>query len=966
MSINFRIYPYIVPVVLAAQPASAQLLRPYFVTPDFSSTKPEYDHWEYTRWDKFYTPHDGNGTLAQNRNYPDMAAPNGYATTEVGSDDLGPLGDVARDPNDPSKFIYVGPFNGEYVWAPQNFADAVTSGFTGALPTNPNPAQPRTIFHTKNPTIRQHSSSAFIIGPGFTGNIYSFSSLVSYTLDDSIDYDAGSVVFQFQNQGRDVDMNSIFLRYTEAGEQVDLPATDMIIEREAFASHAGFTFTTRSALEWDLSGKGVRTYQIVWKAAGTSCSVQEVLLDTADAYVRDNGLPAKRLFTGAGGSNWDNPLSWEDVAGNQTAPEDHANLVLTGGSSLDMGATTRKVSMLQTELPGDFTINGSNPIELGTGLQSSDSETAQLITLNVPVHMTAFNFFDVGSNVSVAINGTFSGETGFEKRGAGNLSLAGNNTFTGALFVSGGKLNVSGNNVYGQPGGLDMTYIYLGELELESSGVLGKPNVKVAIGSTPYELPGESRPSSLVIKGERDFNRPIEFTGGYNPKRLTFTETGSGATCSAVATLHNGTELGIFGIEPPTGEFSLDTPLETDLVTFTNTFTGGATLDNTPTPHALHKTGPGKVVFSTTAKAYKHQTKVEQGTLLVEASSAISGGNSVAVSEDALLTAEGPITLTASKLTVNGRLDGAGALQRSGAVVIGGSGTIAKSLTIDQGTALSPGDGVGSITLEGSQTWGAAGKLSVDVKDAEDGGENDFVNITGALALTGTSANPFVIELKSQALAGVAGKVYNFNGYGNYSWTLCTASEGITGFDAAAFTVNTTGFANTLHGTFSVEQAENSLILKYTSNAVPTPSYATWAASLPAELRGENQDADGDGISNLVEFATGTNGNLASDGTPRLTLKRVVDGEQVRSVLDFSLAEPFRPGVVVQLVSSPDLKSGNWSPLVTKSGEDAWQGAAVIQEAEPSGGKKKYTVTAPDSINGEPVQFFRLRFLNEE
>lgn len=965
MTINFRIYPYIVPVALAAQPVSAQLLRPYFVTPEFSNTQPEYQNWEYTRWDKFYTPHDGNGTLPQNRNYPDMAAPNGYATTEVGSDELGPLGDVARDPNDPSKFIYVGPFNGEFVWSPQNYSDAVSSGFTGALPTNPSPAQPRTIFHTKNPSIRQHSSSAFIIGPGFTGNIYSFSSLVSYTLDDSLDYDAGAVVFQFQNQGRDIDMDSIFLRYTEAGQQIEISATDMIIEREAFASHAGFTFTTRSALEWDLSGKGVRDYQIVWKAAGTSCSVQEILLDTADAYVRDRGLPAKRLFTGAGDSNWDNPLSWEDVAGNKTAPEDHANLVLKGGNSLDIGATTRKVSMLQTELPGDFVINGSNPIELGTGLQSADSETAQLITLNVPVHMTAFNFFDVGANVSVAINGTFSGETGFEKRGTGSLSLAGNNTFTGALFVSGGKLNVSGNNVYGQPGGLDMTYIYLGELELESGGVLGRPNVKVAIGSTPYEVPGESRPSSLVIKGERDFNRPIEFTGGYNPKRLAFTDTGAGAICSAVTTLHNGTELGIFGIEPPTGEFSLDTPLETDQVTFTNTFTGGATLDNTPTPHALHKTGLGKVVFSNTAKAYKHQTKVEQGTLLVEASSAISGGNSIAVNEGALLTAEGPITLTASKLTVNGRLNGAGTIQRAGAVVIGGGGIIEKSLTIDQGTSLSPGDGVGSLTLEGSQTWGTAGKLTVDVMDAEDSRANDFVDITGTLSLTNTPASPFTIELKSHALAGTAGKVYNFNGYGNYAWTLCSVSEGITGFNAAAFTVNASGFTNTLHGTFSVEQLENSLILKYTANTAPTPSYATWAAALPAGLRGEEQDADGDGVPNLVEFATGTNGNLASDGVPRLTLKRVPDGEHVRSVVDFTLAEPFRPGVVVQLMTSPDLKSETWVPLVTKSGEDAWQGTGVVQEAEASGGKKKYTVTAPDEINGEPVRFFRLRFLNQ-
>lgn len=958
MTLSWKITAFALPVWLAGQSLEAQLLRPHFVTPDFSTNQPEYGHWEYSRWDKFYTPHDLNKTKPQNRNYPDMAAPNGYAVEEVGSDDIGPLGDVAEV--SPGQYEYVGPFNGEYVWAVQSHAEAMAAGYNEPLPTNPNPSLPRTIFHAANPSIRQHSSSAFIIGPGYTGNIYSFSSLVSYTLEDSLSYNAGSVVFQFQNQGRDVAMDSLRLRYNNGSGMVEIPATDLIIEREAFASHAGFTFTTRAAAEWNVAGLGITSYELVWKAAGTSCSIQECLLDTADAYVRDKGLPAKRIFLGTGGSSWDQGVNWRDVAGSQSAPLDGANIVLQGGTSLDTGSTTRRVSLLETDLPGNFTVQGTSPIELGTGFHANGSATAKSITFDVPVQMTAFNYFDVGANVSVALNQEFSGNTGFEKRGAGNLALAGNNTFTGALFVSGGRLTVSGNNVYGG-GELDMTYIYLGELVLESSGVLGGNGVHVAIGSTPYELPGEATPSSLVVKGQRNFINPIDFTGGYNPKLLTFTETGTGSVCSAPVTLHDGTELGMFGTETPTGEFWLDTPLAGDRVTFTGTFTGGATINGTPSPHALHKTGLGTAIFSGGNKSHKHKTSVEQGTLLLEAGTAINSGNGVSVSTGATFTTNGPVTLTGSTLQVDGLLNGSGALVRSGSVVVSGGGTIAKPLTIDAGTTVSPGNGIGKLTLAGNQTWGTAGRFRFEIGGVEPA-LHDTLAIEGALAVTATSGSPFMIDLQSLNSQGAAGPVPDFNSYGHHVWKLCSASGGITGFSAAAFTVNTAGFAHTLAGTFSVELRGNDIVLVHTPASLPTPSYAGWASSLPTGLRGENDDADSDGFSNLAEFALGTSGTVADGFGTSLRIRREVSGGTGSSVLEFSRAEPFRPGVTVKLLGSSSLAPGAWQTIATKSGLSTWQGTGEVTEGTAAGGRRPVTIRVPDSAN----RFFRLQFRNEE
>lgn len=958
-----KITAFALPVWLAGQSLEAQLLRPHFVTPDFSTSQPEYDHWEYSRWDKFYTPHDVNKTKPQNRNYPDMAAPNGYAVEEVGSDDIGPLGDVAEV--SPGQYAYVGPFNGEYIWAVQSHAEAVTSGYTGVLPTNPNPSLPRTIFHADNPSIRQHSNGAFIIGPGFTGNIYSFSSLVSYTLEDSLAYNAGSVVFQFQNQGRDVDMDSLRLRYDNGSGMVELAATDLILEREAFPSHAGFTFTTRAAAEWDVAGLGITSYELVWKAAGTSCSVQECLLDTADAYVRDKGLPAKRIFLGSGGADWDTAVNWHDVAGNETPPLDGANIVLQGGTSLDTGSITRRVSLLEMDLPGNFTVQGTSPIELGTGFHAAGSVTPRSVAFDVPVRMTAFNFFDVGANVSVALNQEFSGETGFEKRGAGSLALAGNNTFTGALFVSGGQLNVSGTNVHGG-GELDLTYIYLGELVLESSGVLGATGVHVSIGSTPYEIPGETTPSSLVIKGERTFTHPVDFTGGYNPKLLTFTETGAGSVCSAPVTLHNGTELGMFGTETPTGEFWLETPLAGDRVNFSGSFTGGATITGTPSPHALHKTGMGTSVFSGGNKSYKHKTSVEQGTLLLETGTAIDGGNSVSVSAGAVFTADGAVSLAGSALMVDGLLDGAGALVRSGNVTIGGSGNIAKPLTIDSGTAVSPGNGIGKLTLTGNQTWGGAGRFRFEIGGVEQPQSHDTLDIQGALAVTATSATPFVIEVHSLDSQAAAGPVPDFNSYGHYEWTLCSATGGILGFDPAAFTIDTAGFGHTLAGTFSLELRGNDIVLVYTATSLPSPSYAGWAASLPAGAQGENDDADHDGLSNLTEFALGTSGTVADGHGISLKIRREVSDGVERSVLEFSRAEPFRPGVTVKLLSSSNLGPGTWQTVASKAGLSEWQGSGELTEGTTAGGRKPVTIKVADTAPGGGKQFFRLQFRNEE
>ena len=65
----------------------------------------------------------------------------------------------------------------------------------------------------------------------------------------------------------------------------------------------------------------------------------------------------------------------------------------------------------------------------------------------------------------------------------------------------------------------------------------------------------------------------------------------------------------------------------------------------------------------------------------------------------------------------------------------------------------------------------------------------------------------------------------NFNDHTSYSYTFASGSS-VVGFNANAFTINTSGFANAYTGAWSVAQNGGNLNLVYT--AIPEP--ATYAA----------------------------------------------------------------------------------------------------------------------------------------
>ena len=251
----------------------------------------------------------------------------------------------------------------------------------------------------------------------------------------------------------------------------------------------------------------------------------------------------------------------------------------------------------------------------------------------------------------------------------------------------------------------------------------------------------------------------------------------------------------------------------------------------------LNNTGSGKVVISGPIAS--------NGGLLVFAGGSfdVLGG----ISQVGSLSKEGAGTLTisgsntytgattvaAGLLTVNGSISSSALTTVQSGAAIGGSGTVG-ALVVQSGGSIAPGNSPGTLTVSGHAVWEAGGNYNWQLLNATGAAGTgwDKLVITGRLDLTRlTSANPFKVNPWTiSTFEGSTGDALNFDGGSNYSWTIATADNGITGFNANNFFINTdptngtNGFSNSYTGTFSVSVDGNNLNLIYGPSAVPEPA----------------------------------------------------------------------------------------------------------------------------------------------
>ncbi|RYD20562.1 MAG: PKD domain-containing protein, partial [Verrucomicrobiaceae bacterium] len=128
-------------------------------------------------------------------------------------------------------------------------------------------------------------------------------------------------------------------------------------------------------------------------------------------------------------------------------------------------------------------------------------------------------------------------------------------------------------------------------------------------------------------------------------------------------------------------------------------------------------------------------------------------------------------------------------------------------------------------------------------------------------------------------------------------------------------------------------------------------------------------DEDGDGVTNLIEYALGRspNSGTGNDGPASLPQALVTAGEPElagRLVLQASLPEPAAPDVVHVIEGSSTL-TGSWTTLATKTGAGSWiwnaGGTSRIVTSAPSSGRVTVKVGDSVTIADGPARFLRLR-----
>ena len=228
-------------------------------------------------------------------------------------------------------------------------------------------------------------------------------------------------------------------------------------------------------------------------------------------------------------------------------------------------------------------------------------------------------------------------------------------------------------------------------------------------------------------------------------------------------------------------------------------------------------------------------TKVGEGTLV------LSGANSYL----------GDTTVSEGKLLVPGQIAAGGAATVAAGALLGGKGdgttTGMVHASVDLFGTIAPGAGIGSLHT-GPETWEPGGTYAVQM-DAAEGASGaspgwDALAMHGALTLAATTETTFTVRLLSD------GPVADFDPAKSYSWQVATTGDGVSGFDPAKFTVDTSDFTPTQapDGTFSVSTSDGALFLEYTPSTgtltFTNPAGGNWSVGQNWDLGRAPHDGD--------------------------------------------------------------------------------------------------------------------------
>ena len=624
------------------------------------------------------------------------------------------------------------------------------------------------------------------------------------------------------------------------------------------------------------------------RGSGTTTTIT---FDSTTGYLRPTAtstayMPASTLTTAkltANGAKFD--TNGFDIAIAQVLEDDTTLGTLTKSGVGTLSLTGANI------YTGVTTINGGT-LQMGNGATGNDGTIAN--TSGVINNGTlAFNLFGTASADYV-----ISGSGVVTKLGAGIQTLAGVNTYSGLTSVTGGTLQISAANNLGD--GSATNTITLGAGTLRSTAGTYSLGVNRAITMTGAGTIYADA-DTLTVDGS--------ITNGANGLTLRGTGNvvvtgviGAGATPTGGLTIGVNSATGaanvtLSGDNLFTGNVSLPAPNTQPKATLTLTNSGALGVG----PKTVSAQGGGEIHLQNGISlplgvnfTISGLTSIwnDSGNNTIQGNIAISSGNgdSALISTSGLLTVSGNVNASATIRQLRLRGDGNGAITGiisngttvnmpvlkdtgTGTWTLSGVNTYTGFTTVSAGTLLITGSIAGTANVATTGTLGGNGTITGVTTVATTGTLSPGSNNVGTLNLSST----LTLDAGSNYAATITGAATN-------------DKVNVTGAMTANgnIVVTLSGYAPVLNDTFDLADAASitgtptfdfSAAVLTAGLAWDTSTFATdgkikvisgdpflaWATANTV-IGGKGGDDDGDGVSNLLEFATNSNPQNGGSG----------------------------------------------------------------------------------------------------